>query len=149
MKFSEIDEGRWPELKPYLDTCLLPVTGLDGTEAPWQATKALEELRDLLDAVEIPFHGRVVTYPAFHYGGKEGGEELKRICANLRESGFAYVMAAFRGMPPPELAADPDSGIDLMLSAAEYGTVDAAAKAAIHRRVVAMWQRDRDKSERL
>ena len=70
MKFSDIDKEQWPELKPYLDTVLLPVTGLSGDEQPWEATRGLEKLRDLIDAVEIPFHGRVVIYPAYHYISK-------------------------------------------------------------------------------
>ena len=67
MKFSDIEEQNWEQLAPYLDTCLLPLTGLDGTEKPWQATNALEKLRDFLDLIEIPFRGRIVTYPAAHY----------------------------------------------------------------------------------
>ncbi|MGO4375464.1 DUF2487 family protein, partial [Paenibacillus sp. MCAF20] len=67
MKFSEIEKEQWEELRPYLDTCLLPVTGMDGSEQPYEATEWLERLRDIMDLIEIPFKGRVVTYPACHY----------------------------------------------------------------------------------
>lgn len=98
MKFSEISQSDWPDLKPYLDTCLLPVTGLSGTEEPWQATAALERLRDLLDAIEIPFKGRVVTYPALHYiVGDSWVRDLSLVCRNLKECGFAFVIAIVAG----------------------------------------------------
>src|SRR5690606_8279915 len=67
VKFSDIRESDWPQLAPWMDTCLLPVTGLAGTEAPHEAARRLEKLRDLLDLVEKPYRGRVVTYPAFQY----------------------------------------------------------------------------------
>lgn len=95
MKFSEISEQDWGSLQPYLDTCLLPVTGITGAEQPWEATAALENLRDVLDKVEIPFKGRVVTYPALHY--TDGSHErlaglVDQVCSNLKASGFKYVI---------------------------------------------------------
>jgi hypothetical protein len=142
MKFSDIDEKRWPELKDYLDTCLLPVTGLTGTEPPWLAAKALEELRDLLDCVEIPFYGRVVTYPAFHYfAAKRPEEELRRLCANLREAGFARVIAAFRELPQ-ELREAAETGADLLLSAKDFAGMERdAVNAEIRRQVVGLWSK--------
>lgn len=93
MKFSDIEESSWGELKPYLDTCILPLTGLDGTEAPWQVTRELERLRDRLDLLEIPYRGRVVTYPAVQYGRRDGAAEwINEICANLKRGGFRYVL---------------------------------------------------------
>lgn len=93
MKFSDIAQGQWPELQPYLDTCLLPVTGLDGIEQPAEATQALEDLRDVMDGIEIPFKGRVVTYPACHYTGEAEGHALvERLCASLKRAGFRYVI---------------------------------------------------------
>lgn len=94
MKFSEISSTQWDELQPYLDTCLFPVTGMDGTETPPEATMALERLRDLMDLIEIPFKGRVVTYPACHYAG-EGDElaaSLRKWMASLRKTGFRYII---------------------------------------------------------
>ena len=100
MKFSEIAKEKWQELRPYLDTCLLPVTMLDGTEEPWQAADRLEELRDVLDLVEIPFMGRVVTYPAFHYADAEALENaLAKLCGRLKDMGFVYLIVAFRELP--------------------------------------------------
>jgi 23S rRNA (pseudouridine1915-N3)-methyltransferase len=93
MKFSDVNKDEWTELQPYLDTCLLPVTGLTGVEQPWQATEALEKLRDALELIEIPYKGRVVTYPALHYvEGVEIGEQINTLCSRLREAGFAYVV---------------------------------------------------------
>ncbi len=95
MKFSDIEEQNWEQLAPYLDTCLLPLTGLDGTEKPWQATNALEKLRDFLDLIEIPFRGRIVTYPAAHYELLEerASEKLDKLCSRLKTV-FRYVIVA-------------------------------------------------------
>ncbi|KKO51939.1 DUF2487 family protein [Paenibacillus sp. DMB20] len=92
MKFSEVDEKTWPELQPYFDTCLIPYTGMTGAETPWEATMALERLRDFLDYVEIPFKGRVVTYPAMQYGGQASVRLLNEICHKVKSTGFAYAI---------------------------------------------------------
>jgi 23S rRNA (pseudouridine1915-N3)-methyltransferase len=94
MKFSDVTESDWESLRPYVDTCLLPVTGLTGKESPWEATRALEQLRDALDCFEIPYKGRVLTYPALHFTGEgESNATLKQVCVNLKESGFPFVIA--------------------------------------------------------
>lgn len=96
MKFNDIAEKDWQELQPYLDTCLLPVTGLNGMESPWQATKALEELRHALDELEIPYRGRTVTYPAVQYIHEETKQFetwLSALCDRLKQqAGFQYVV---------------------------------------------------------
>lgn len=91
MKFSEIDVQQWDELQPYLDTCLLPVTGMNGSESPPEATQCLEDLRDIMDLVEIPFKGRVVTYPACHYTSDDQSS-LEGWTAALKGIGFKYVI---------------------------------------------------------
>lgn len=95
MKFSEITEEQWEELKPYLDTALLPVTGLTGREEPWKAAEELEALRDALDLIEIPFKGRVVTYPALHYNADDapGMGQVAQVCEGMFRAGFKYVIA--------------------------------------------------------
>ncbi|WP_168119136.1 DUF2487 family protein [Paenibacillus sp. HB172176] len=94
MKFSEVKQEEWEQLRPYLDTCLLPVTGMSGSEAPYEAREALERLRDIMDLIEGPFRGRVVTYPASHYRvqGAEGAEALNHWCLALKQSGFKHVI---------------------------------------------------------
>lgn len=101
MKFSDITMEQWAELKPYLDTVVLPVTGLCGAEAPYEAVERLERLRDLLDAVEIPFKGRIVTYPAFHYIGDRliDDDSLERLCSRLKVEQFRYAII-IRGDEP-------------------------------------------------
>lgn len=92
MKFSDVESTTWEELRPYVDTCLLPVTGITGIEQPWEATRALEALRDALDCFEIPYKGRVLTYPAFHYiEEKEGMALLANVCQRLKQS-FPFVI---------------------------------------------------------
>jgi 23S rRNA (pseudouridine1915-N3)-methyltransferase len=93
MKFSDVMKDQWDALQPYLDTCLLPVTGLTGSEQPWQATEALEKLRDALDLIEIPYKGRVVTYPALHYvDGADLSVQINTLASRLKEAGFSYVI---------------------------------------------------------
>ncbi|WP_059043361.1 DUF2487 family protein [Paenibacillus rubinfantis] len=100
MKFSEIEASSWEELRPYLDTCLIPVTGLTGREQPYEVTEKLERLRDVLDWVEIPFNGRVVTYPAFQYQTEGMTQAINDLCRNVKSSGFTFaivVSADFEG----------------------------------------------------
>ncbi|QHW30168.1 DUF2487 family protein [Paenibacillus rhizovicinus] len=96
MKFSELSAEQWAELQPYLDTAVLPVTGLTGAEMPYEATKRLERLRDVLDTIELPFKGRIVTYPAVQYGDETPAtlQQLNEVCRNLRSVGFKYVLLA-------------------------------------------------------
>lgn len=93
MKFSDISEKDWDDLRPYLDTCLLPVTGLKGTEQPWEAVIGLERLRDALELVEIPFRGRVVTYPAVHFTEYDRfADYVNGIVRSLKAGGFRHVI---------------------------------------------------------
>ncbi|WNR42428.1 DUF2487 family protein [Paenibacillus roseipurpureus] len=93
MKFNDIAPQDWPELKPYLDTCLLPITGLTGREDPMQVTSALEHLRDVMEVIEIPFKGRVVTYPALHYIiSEDGSKYVEKVTQQVKQSGFRYVI---------------------------------------------------------
>ncbi|MCQ6558013.1 DUF2487 family protein [Paenibacillus mendelii] len=112
MKFSELSPDQWAELQPYLDTAVLPVTGLTGAEMPFQATEALERLRDVLYQIESPFKGRIVTYPACQYGDltDNAGRQVEAICAKLKQTGFRYVIiaAAFPVDPRSELIPSAD-----------------------------------------
>lgn len=93
VKFSEIEQDQWSSVKEYFDTALLPVTGLKGNEQPWEVTKALKELRDALDFLEIPYKGRTVTYPSIHFINEENGESaINTCCRRLKEAGFSYVV---------------------------------------------------------
>ncbi|OAB32596.1 hypothetical protein PMSD_16590 [Paenibacillus macquariensis subsp. defensor] len=92
MKFSEISQASWSELQPYLDTCVIPFTGLTGLESPVEATASLERLRDFMDLVEIRYKGRIVTYPAFHYANQQITKSLNELCLRVKESGFKYAI---------------------------------------------------------
>lgn len=141
MKFSDIRKEDWPSLAPYLDTCLLPVTGLTGEEEPWNATEALEQLRDLLDAVEVPFKGRVVTYPAFHYTEDESsGKTLETVCRRLKASGFSYVVIVKRGGSNGISALQPIESCDLLLTGGDHGAESMEEwRRAARDKVTAMW----------
>jgi 23S rRNA (pseudouridine1915-N3)-methyltransferase len=94
MKFSEIQQNDWEELKLYLDTCLLPLTGISGEEPPWKVTESLEKLRDLMDFVETPYKGRIVTYPALQYKIAEDQmvAVVDTLCHKLKADQFKYVI---------------------------------------------------------
>lgn len=95
MKFSELGEEQWAELQPYLDTCLLPVTGLTGREEPPEATEKVAAAGDWLYPLESSFRGRTVTLPAYHYVDAAREEEiarLERYCADLKRTGYRFVI---------------------------------------------------------
>lgn len=118
MKFSEIKKEEWLALKPYLDTCLLPVTGLSGSESPVEAADRLEQLRDVLDLLELPYRGRTVTYPALHYieAGSEAQQQLAEIMRRIRETGFRYVIIVSIIEEWDEITID---GADLVITASK------------------------------
>ncbi|MBB3069675.1 hypothetical protein FHS14_002670 [Paenibacillus baekrokdamisoli] len=104
MKFSDLSAEQWAELQPYLDTAILPLTGLSGSEMPHEATAVLENLRDVLDLIEGPFKGRVVVYPACHYVKWDDGanEQLAVLCSSLKQVGFRYVIIAAAFQAPDQ-----------------------------------------------
>ena len=133
MKFSEIRQTEWPSLMQYMDTCLLPVTGLIGTEQPWQAADKLERLRDLLDDIETPYNGRVVTYPAFHYTEEDTLElTLNQLCNKLKQGGFHYVIDAFLESGPAFLKQRAIAGCDLVVT-------EEIKTEFVRKQITAMW----------
>ncbi|WP_159883043.1 DUF2487 family protein [Paenibacillus puerhi] len=146
MKFSEIESSAWPGLKPYLDTALLPVTGLDGSENPVEAAEALEDLRDVLDLIEIPFKGRTVTYPAMHYIGDGDAGAASRLviehaCERMKRAGFRYVIlvtAAKREIMElgPEF---PGADLIVRVTAEELGAQYEEARRAVADKLTELW----------
>lgn len=136
MRFSELNEADWPDLQPYMDTCLLPVTGLNGTESPWEAKEKVGAAGDWLAPAEYAFKGRTVTMPAYHYydGGEGAVERLREACRQLKRSGFRYVIIAcgqtsgIAGVPEADLILQPD---------AESAVPD---ESAIRKSVSALWK---------
>jgi hypothetical protein len=137
MKFSEMDEASWPDLQPYFDTCLLPVTGITGTEAPWEMAERAAAAGDWLLPLEKAFKGRTVTLPACHYGaeGDRGTELLAELCRRCRASGFRYVILV-SGMPG--LIRD-DAGADLVFQPSEAG--EKPDPDELFQAVTALWRR--------
>jgi 23S rRNA (pseudouridine1915-N3)-methyltransferase len=94
MKFSEISSEVWDANQMFLDTCLLPITALTGTETPMEITMALEKLRDVMEPIEVTFRGRLVTYPAFHYISEDNSFQttLVDLTMKLKQTPFRYVL---------------------------------------------------------
>lgn len=113
MKFSELSADDWGNLQLYLDTALVPVTGLTGAEAPHEMTEKLERLRELMEAVERPFQGRIVTMPVVQYVDEHTPELIAQIARNLREQGFKFVVLVAGECLHPEL----NDGVDLIVRA--------------------------------
>lgn len=127
MKFSELNAQQWAELQPYLDTAVLPVTGLTGGEMPYEATARLERLRDVLDLIEKPFKGRIVTYPAVQYGEPSQAfiDQLSALGERLRTVGFKFVVIA-SAVP---LQAEASAAADLIIAPEENGELPSADSA--------------------
>lgn len=138
MKFNEIDPDKWQELQPYLDTCLLPVTGLEGVESPEETTKALEELRDVMDLLEIPFKGRIVTYPALHYITSREIGGIRTIVDRIRAGGFRYVIVASARLNERELSI---AGADLNVSMIDLHAANEAPGTDVSQKVQALWNK--------
>jgi hypothetical protein len=135
MKFSEIRQDQWQDLRPYLDTCILPLTGLKGDEPPWKAADLLGRLGELLDLLETPFTGRIVTYPAVHYYTPQGGyaEAVNQICRSLKLAGFKYIIL---------VSADPAVAVMQFADADLFITDDHrdAGRYNIHHLIRGLWQ---------
>lgn len=138
MKFSDITAEQWDELQPYLDTCLLPLTGLSGEESPHDTTLALEQLRDWMDEVENPFRGRIVTYPANHYAGADDVEKINDLCHKMKSGGFKYVIIISSKLPFTEHAFEHG---DLVLSPATVRpTEEFSLRTLITTQIHNLWQ---------
>ncbi|MFD1178744.1 DUF2487 family protein [Paenibacillus puldeungensis] len=138
MKFSDIEVSQWEELQPYLDTCLIPVAGLTGKELPFEVTDRLEKLRDLLDWVEIPFKGRVVTYPSVQYGKDDMLDFVNEICGNVKQSGFLYTIVVSAEM---EWTVDLLPNADMILTPqCLHGLAAGQAGEVIKEEILQLWQ---------
>lgn len=143
MKFSELDETSWPALAPYLDTCIVPVTGLSGTETPDLMTIKVAAAGDWLVPLEQHFKGRIVTLPAFHYydGGANDADKLSALCNACRRSGFRYVVlvCGTAGLLDSFQAAD--------LVIAPKLELDSPDPEQLRKRITDMWRRDHREAE--
>jgi 23S rRNA (pseudouridine1915-N3)-methyltransferase len=133
LKFQEITSEQWPSLQPYLDTCVIPYAALSGEEQPPQVVAKLARLRDLLDWVEIPFKGRVVTYPAIQYELFANQQDcLRLLVQKIKQSGFRYVViVSVNSEISPEM-----SSSDLVIHP-EYGT-----KEQVQQALISCWKND-------
>lgn len=142
MKFSEISQEDWGALQPCMDTCILPVTGLSGSESPWEATIALEELRDALDLLEIPYKGRVVTYPAFHYSeGRSAQAYADNVCLKLREAGFVHIIVVTTNQELESWALE-HADLILYVNTEQLRSDPAETKRTVSREVQQLWKRE-------
>ena len=142
MKFSELTLAQWEEWKPYLDTCLLPITGLNGYENPIEASAKLEQLRDWIELAETPFYGRMVTYPAYHFAvpadkGDSQWETVNRLVERLKKLGFKYVVVMSSHL---DLAGELLPAADLVLTPYSQAQSEyTQASDYIKANVVEMW----------
>lgn len=139
MKFSEIDKESWNDLRPYLDTCLIPVTGLTGREQPYEVVACLERLRDMMDLVEIPYKGRVVTYPSIQYRTNDTAF-INEICHNVKLSGFSYVIVV-----SADVVIDPEEVVeaDVILTRQALEDVsDVELQKQVHEKIQMLWQQN-------
>lgn len=109
-------------------------------ETPWEATAALERLRDFMDLAEIPFKGRLVTYPAVQYGNTEDIKLLNEVCHNVKSSGFKFVVIMTADV---ELSKEdvPDSTLVLSRRRLE-GSEGIPLSAIVAGQISEMWQQE-------
>ncbi|HBS46388.1 MAG TPA: DUF2487 domain-containing protein [Paenibacillus sp.] len=139
MKFSDFKVEQWKENQKFYDTCLIPFTGLSGSETPPEAVQALERLRDFMDLVEIPFKGRIVTYPAIQYGGEGYVGLINEVCRKVKSSGFQYavVLTADIALLEQEII---ESDLVLSLPIIE-GSLEGKINSNIGMKIQEMWRR--------
>jgi hypothetical protein len=141
MKFSEFTQAAWEENSRFYDTCLLPYTGLDGTESPPEAAEVLERLRDFMDLIEKPFQGRIVTYPAVQYQTAESSGYVNAICRKVKSKGFQYAIVVTTEV---KVSREEINESDLVLSLAELEALDwNALSGHLSREIQKMWQSGR------
>lgn len=140
MKFNELTVQQWTEQKQYLDTCILPVTGLSGLESPVTVTKQVIHLRDWLNEIEIPFCGRVVTYPAYHFIWEEEIQRhiefLNHICHHFHQK-YKFIIVV-----SPQLRLTPNTlyEADLLFTPAQLQDDHILQfRVKIRRQVEQMW----------
>ena len=134
-EFSEITPDKWDELKPFLDTALLPVTGLDGSESPatllrnnWNVCVICLTCSSVLSAVEPSHIRRFILFMT----SKRRVLELAQVAGNLKQAGFRHVVIVTL---VEELADDLTSmgeSIDLVITPNE--------SEQVQERIASMWQ---------
>jgi hypothetical protein len=143
MKFSELDKEEWFNLQPYLDTCLIPVSGIAGGIAPWEMAELAASAGAWLLPLEKAFAGRTVTLPAYHYydGSPEAIAGLRRLCAGCREAGFRHVVlvSGIAGLLPE------DAGADLCIQPQASGEMP--DPEALHHAMTGLWTKSRSGRE--
>ncbi|WP_405114678.1 DUF2487 family protein [Paenibacillus sp. FSL K6-1217] len=138
MKFSDFDSKAWETDGHYYDTCIIPYSGLKGTESPPETVALLERQRDFLELAEQPYKGRVVTYPAVQYAGPGMIALMNDLCRKVKSSGFQYaiVMSANEGLPAEELVES-----DLLLCLPEIAAdTRTSVSAYVRGGIQTLWQ---------
>ncbi|WP_179088053.1 DUF2487 family protein [Paenibacillus sp. FSL R7-0273] len=131
----------WNKNGHYYDTCLIPYTGLQGTESPPQAAAVLERLRDLLEQIEQLFRGRIVIYPALQYETGWNSELINDICRKVKYSNFQYVIVVSAA---PEASGSGIYESDLFLAVPEIcADSSAALRSGIKEKIQAVWQSEK------
>lgn len=139
MKFSDFDSDQWVENQKFYDTCLIPFTGLSGLESPSETVQALERLRDFMVWVEIPFKGRIVTYPAIQYATEDYKRMINEVCRKVKSFNFQHVVVISADIA---LQADEIYESDLVLSPSMFPSSQEVEKSSIiSRKIQEMWQR--------
>ncbi|THF78390.1 DUF2487 family protein [Cohnella fermenti] len=139
MKFSEFSPEQWYDLLPYMDTCLIPVSGLTGEEPPHEATERIAGTGDWLQPLEAAFRGRSVTMPANHYVDVTNEDDIRRVsglCERMRGLGFAFVVVV---SGRADWAAVPEDA-DLLIKPEEAGAEPDPDK--LRQAIMALWKRE-------
>ncbi|UQZ32389.1 DUF2487 domain-containing protein [Paenibacillus sp. PK3_47] len=141
MKFSDFTVADWKENGRFFDTCLLPYTGLTGSEHPAEAAEVLERLRDFMDLIEKPYQGRIVTYPAIQYQTAESTAYVNDICRKVKSKQFQFAVVVTGEV---RVSAELIHESDLVLSLPELeGLSKSELSVHIKQKIERMWQSDK------
>ncbi|MNC71933.1 hypothetical protein D3C75_1229080 [compost metagenome] len=96
----------------------------------------------MMDLVEIPFKGRIVTYPSFQYGNKEITQYINKVCHNVKLSGFAYAIVISADVDLDDAQLD---NADLILTPrALEGFSEGGKHQAVQEKIQKLWQQKHD-----
>jgi hypothetical protein len=113
MKFSEIDQATWQANKTYFDTCVIPISGLDGSESPDEAVAKLAALQLVIDQLEANFRGRIIVYPALHYVNETTLATIQTHIEKLKETNFKHVVLLSKHLISVNVA---NTAVDIVLN---------------------------------
>jgi 23S rRNA (pseudouridine1915-N3)-methyltransferase len=142
MYYDQISAGQWPSLKPYLDTCILPITNIRTEQEVWEIKERLHIHNQAKKWIEQMYSGRIVIYPDIHYSWDDKEKfrlYLKEVIRGIKDKGFQYVVLLNNSSNEPYV----EEGITYISADGEL--LSDAAKNRIKQTVLNLWKSSKGK----